>query len=112
MNRKDTEFVRLLVAALWDCTTAQNITNSLYYALENYMSGVGPGKFAAARACWTEQVLAPGSKEIKDTSLEMATNADDATYKESFENYAKLVEVTAQEFKDLVFDNFKDLEVL
>ena len=75
------------------------------------MSGIVAGKFAAARSRWTEEVLIPAIKEIKDMSLKMAASSDKAKNKESFEAYALLVEVTAEESKALEFENFKDPEV-
>ena len=101
MGRKSSEFTRLLVAQLWENYTADSITRSMYYALENYMSVIVAGKFAAARSRWTEEVLIPAIKEIKDMSLKMTASSDKVKNKESFYAYALLVEVTAEEFKAL-----------
>ena len=111
MGRKSSEFTRLLVAQLWENYTADRISGSMYYALENYMSGIVAGKFAAARSRWTEEVLIPAIKEIKDMSLKMVASSDQVKNEESFEAYAMLVEVTAEQFKAIEFENFKDPEV-
>ena len=112
MGRKSSEFARLLVAQLWENYTVDSISGSMYYALENYMSGIVAGKFAAARSRWTEEVLIPAIKEIKDMSLKMVASSDQVKNEESFEAYAMLVEVTAEQFKAIEFENFKDPEVI
>ena len=111
MNRKDTEYIRLLVASLWECTNAEQMTHALYYSLETYMSGVAAGKFATARSRWTCLVLTPSIKEITETSIQMAKDQDDSKYKETFEQYAVLLEKTGKEFTELQFGNFTDPEM-
>ena len=111
MNRKDTEYIRLLVASLWGCTKAEQMTHALYYSLETYMSGVAAGKFATARSRWTCLVLTPSIKEITETSIQMAKDEDDSKYKETFEQYAVLLEKTGKEFTGLQFGNFTDPEM-
>ena len=111
MNRKDTEYIRLLVASLWECTKAEQIKKTVYYSLETYMSGVAAGKFATARSRWTDLVLNPSIKEITETSMKMAKDQDDPKYKKTFEQYAVLLEKTGEEFKALQFVNFTDPEM-